>query len=331
MAVAMDTMDTPLKRGGALLRAFLPPMVAAVVAMLLGDLMPMLGALLLALFFGAILANSARLTTAFLAEQAGTAKWMLRAGVVMLGLRLPFQEIAMIGLRGLLVVVATVGTTYFLTRRIGAWMGLDGRLVTLLAAGFSICGAAAIAAVSDVARARQRDVALAVAMVTVFGGLMIAVVPWSAQLIGLGEVQTAVWAGASIHEVAQVAAAASIIGGNAIAFAMLIKLGRVAMLAPVTWAAGRGRGTSTNGPVIPWFIVGFAAMALIRSLLPLPGCVLNTASTVTTVLLAAGMFGLGLGLRLRDLWPVPVRVVGLATLSTATALGCSLLLILGLY
>lgn len=323
--------DTPIKRVGALLRAFLPPVAAAAVAMLLSDLMPMLGALLLALFFGAVLANSGRLPTAFLTGQAGTAKWMLRAGVVMLGLRLPFQEIATIGLRGLLVVVATVGMTYFLTRRIGARLGLDDRLVTLLAAGFSICGAAAIAALSDVARAKQRDVALAVAMVTVFGGLMIAVVPWSAQLIGLGDLQTAVWAGASIHEVAQVAAAASIIGGNAIAFAMLIKLGRVAMLAPVTWAAGRNRGTPTRGPVVPWFIIGFAAMAMARSVLPLPSGVLDTASTLTTVLLAAGMFGLGLGLRLRDLWPVPLRVLALATFSTAIALGCSMVLILALY
>ena len=312
-------------------RVYLPALAAAAAAMLLSELVPMLGALILALLLGAVLANSGRVTPTFLTEQASTAKWMLRAGVVMLGLRLPFQEIALIGGTGLLVVVTTVSVTYFLTRRLGSRMGLDEDLVILLAAGFSICGAAAIAAVSDVVRARQRDVALAVAMVTVFGGLMIGFVPWAATLLGLDNLQTAVWAGASIHEVAQVAAAASIIGGNAIAFAMLIKLGRVAMLAPVSWTAGRGQAASATGPRIPWFLIGFAAMATLRTIVPLPDIALDVTTTVTTLLLAAGMFGLGLGLRLRDLWPIPPRALLLAAASTAIALGTSLAMIVALF
>jgi uncharacterized integral membrane protein (TIGR00698 family) len=265
------------------------------------------------------------------AVQADPAKWMLRAGVVLLGLRLPFQEIVSIGGKGLLIVVATVFVTYRLTRRIGAWLGIDEGLATLIAAGFSICGAAAVAAVSDVVRSRQRDVALAVAMVTVFGGLMIAVVPGSAHLLRFNDLQTAIWAGASIHEVAQVAAAASIIGGDAVALAMLIKLGRVGMLAPVCWFAGRTDAETSGGATVPWFIVGFAAMATLRTVVPLPTTALDLGAMATTLLLAAGMFGLGLGLQVRDLWPVPTRVLLLAVASTVVALGTSLMLILALY
>ena len=321
------TLMAPVARG----RADRPPLAAAVLAMLLSDVVPMLGALLLALLFGAVLANSGWVSSEFLADQAAVTKGLLRAGVVLLGLRLPFQEIARVGVTGVLVVVVTVSVTYFLTRWFGTRMGLDAGLVTLLAAGFSICGAAAIAAVSDVVRARQRDVALAVAMVTVFGGLMIGFVPWAAALLGLTDVQSAVWAGASIHEVAQVAAAASLIGGNAVAFAMLIKLGRVAMLAPVSWLAGRAHAASGTSPMVPGFILGFAVMAAIRTMAPLPVAVLDLADTATTVLLAGGMFGLGVGLRLRDLWPVPPRVLCLAAASTAIALGTSLALILILF
>ncbi|HET6563449.1 MAG TPA: putative sulfate exporter family transporter [Marmoricola sp.] len=326
--MALTTLDAPGTQGRAYLRAYLPALGAAAAAMLLSRLAPALGALLLALLLGAVLANSGRVTSVFLAQQATTAKWMLRAGVVMLGLRLPFQEIAAIGGSGVVVVAGTVSVTYFLTRRLGARLGLDEGLVTLLAAGFSICGAAAIAAVSDVVRSRQRDVALAVAMVTVFGGLMIGLLPWAATVIGLDDLQTAVWAGASIHEVAQVAAAASLIGGNAVAFAMLVKLGRVALLAPVSWVAGRSQATTTPGPKVPLFLMGFAAMATLRSVVPLPDMALDLAATATTLLLTAGMFGLGLGLRLRDLWPVPPRLLLLAATSTAIALGTSLALIL---
>jgi uncharacterized integral membrane protein (TIGR00698 family) len=197
-----------------------------------------------------------------------------------------------------------------------------------MAAGFSICGAAAIAALSDVVQPRHPAVAVAVAMVTSFGGLMIGVVPWAAGLLGLSELQSAIWAGASIHEVAQVVAAASILGGGAVAPAMLVKLGRVATLAPVSFFAGRNRAAAVRAPLVPWFLVGFALMVAIRSAFPLPLVLLDVASHATTLLLAAGMFGLGLGLRLKELWPLPPAVLGLAVISTTIALGTSLALIL---
>lgn len=111
---------------------------------------------------------------------------------------------------------------------------------------------------------------------------------------------------------------------------MFIKLGRVAMLAPVTWTASRSQPTTITGPKIPWFLVGFAAMATLRSIVPLPDIALDVATALTTLLLAAGMFGLGLGLRLRDLWPIPARLLLLASASTAVALGTSLTLIIAL-
>ncbi len=262
---------------------------------------------------------------------------LLRVGVVMLGLRLPLSDIASIGVPGVVVVVATVATTYTVTRLAGSRMALSGGFVTLLAAGFSICGAAAIAAVNDAVRAKEKDVAHAVALVTIYGTAMIAVVPWATTRLGLTEEQGAIWAGASIHEVAQVVAAASLVGTGAIAVATTVKLGRVALLAPTYLAAARSAGagatssTGTRVPLVPWFLVGFALMVAVRSTDLLPATVVAGAEQLTTVLLAAGMFGLGLGFHLRELWPIPRQALALATLSTLVAGGTSLALVVVLY
>ena len=316
----------------------LPPLgvalAAALAAVAVSGLVPLLGALLVALALGTVVANTPLAHARALTGHAEVTKLLLRLGVVLLGLRLPLGDVAAIGVAGVLVVVATVVLTYAATAALGARLGLDRRLVTLLAAGFSICGAAAIAALADAVGARQKDVAHSVALVTIYGTAMIVLVPWAAAGLGLSEEQGAIWAGASIHEVAQVVAAASIIGPGAVAVATTVKLGRVALLAPTYLVAVRGAGAPASAgrvPLLPWFLVGFVLMVAVRSSGLLPGQLVEAADDVTTVLLAAGMFGLGLGLRLRELWPVPAGALVLATCSTLVAAGTSLALVVALY
>ncbi|GAA2032516.1 putative sulfate exporter family transporter [Terrabacter terrae] len=347
-----------------------PPLVAAVVATVVSRFVPLLGPLLLALVLGAVVANTAWSRSRLLVGHASVTRLLLRLGVVLVGLRLPIGDIGAIGVRGVAVVAATVCITFAGTRLIGRRLGLDHGFVTLVATGFSICGAAAIAAVTDAVRVRQRDVALAVAMVTLFGSGMIIAVPWLARSWGLSQEESAIWAGASIHEVAQVVAAASLVGTGAVAVATTVKLGRVALLAPTYALAARGRrlagpvdgdadgdadgdgsgdgngdpaeeasaGVDRAGadsaksvPVVPWFLVGFLVAVAVRSTGILPGAALSVSDSGTNVLLAAGMFGLGLGFRLAELWPAPRRALALAVASTVLAATASLCLILALY
>lgn len=306
-----------------------PAVIAAAIAAGVNVLFPLASPLLIALVLGVVVTNSPLVQHRFLQDQARPTKLMLRWGIVLLGLKLPIDAVLGIGVGGVVVVVGTVVITYYGTLAIGSRLGLEPRFVTLLAAGFSICGAAAIAAVEDTVRARHRDVALAVALVTVFGSVMIAVIPWAAHLIGLDDTQAAVWAGASIHEVAQVVAAGSVLGGGAVALATTVKLGRVAMLAPMSILVARRSAAdgAPKAPLLPWFVAGFIAAAALRSTGWMPEASLEVTGLLTNVLLAAGMFGLGLGIRMRELWPVPGRALLLATLSTAIAAGSSLALL----
>ena len=155
----------------------LVPLAAAVLALGIGWVEPLASPLLVALVLGAAVGNSPLGRHRLMAGQQRVAKLLLRVGVVLLGLRLPLQDVADIGVAGVVTIGTTVLTTFVLTCYLGDRLGLERGLVTLISAGFSICGASAIAAVESGIRRRDEDVALSIAMVTVFGTSMIVALP----------------------------------------------------------------------------------------------------------------------------------------------------------
>ncbi|MCR1782465.1 putative sulfate exporter family transporter [Nocardioides carbamazepini] len=313
-------------------RALLALAVAGV-ALAISTAVPLLGPLLVALVIGVVAANTPGVSRHVVATAPRLDKLLLRSGIVLLGLKIAVTDILALGPAGVAVVIATVVSTYVVTQVAGRLLGLERDLVTLIAAGFSICGAAAVAAVESSIKAAPKNVALAVTLVTVFGTIMIGAVPALGHVLGLTDAQTAIWAGASIHEVAQVIAAGSLIGtGGAavLAAATTVKLARVTLLAPVQVVSARmcrSAESTRRGPVIPLFLVGFLAAVAIRSTGVLPQDALDVAAALTTLLLSAAMFGLGTGIIARQLWPAPVRALLLATISTAVAATVALTLV----
>lgn len=309
------------------------PVLVALASWSVSRLYPLVSPLILALVVGAVVANTALAGTAAVQGSAAPAKFMLRLGVALLGLRLAVSDITQLGLFGVLLIILTVGGTFHVTRLVGKRMGLEPDFVDLLASGFAICGAAAIAAVQDTVKAKESLVGLALALVTIHGTLMLVAIPMLGTALGLDDDTTALWAGASIHEVAQVAAAAALVGPGALAIAMSVKLGRVLMLAPVHHAVSRLRHTGRQPRLLtlPWFLYAFLAAVLLRATGLVPDQALTVALHGSSIFLAAGMFGLGLGIVLRDLWPVPLRAVVLSCVATVTvtAVPLALLLIAG--
>lgn len=322
----------PSRHTTYLRRAVLAFAVAGL-ALAISTAAPLLGPLLVALVIGVVAANTPVVSRYVVGTAPRLDKFLLRSGIVLLGLKIAVTDVLALGAPGIAVVLATVVTTYAATQVAGRALGLERDLVTLIAAGFSICGAAAIAAVESSVRAKPRDVALAVALVTVFGTIMIGTVPALGHVLGLTDEQTAIWAGASIHEVAQVIAAASLIGAGgatALATATTVKLARVTLLAPVQVVSARicrSEDATRRGPLVPLFLIGFLLAVAIRTTGVLPQGALDLAAQLTTLLLSAAMFGLGTGIVARHLWPVPVRSLVLATFSTLIAASVALALV----
>ena len=306
------------------------PLLVAIATWGVSRIFPLASPLIMALVLGALVANTSQSKASVVRGSTAAAKFLLRLGVALLGLRLAISDITQLGLFGVLLITTTVACTFYVTRLVGIRIGLDPGFVSLIAAGFAICGAAAIAAVQDSVKAKENLVGLALALITIHGTVMLAVIPLLGELLGLDDETTSVWAGASIHEVAQVAAAAALIGPGALAIAMSVKLGRVLMLAPVHHAVSWLHHTA-RGPLlreIPWFLYAFAAAVLMRATGLVPEQALTVANHASSIFLAAGMFGLGLGIVLRDLWPVPGRAVALAGIATLTVTSVPLLMLL---
>lgn len=288
-----------------------------------------------ALLLGVLAVNTGLLPAAARPGLRFAATRFMRAGVVLLGLQVAFGDILALGLRTILMVLAVLAVTFAGTRWLGRRIGLSGRSSLLVAAGFAICGASAVAAVDGALGTRpedaeaERDTATAVGLVTLCGSLAIAVLPPTARLLGLSAYDAGRWIGASVHDVGQVVATATIAGSAALVPAVAVKLVRVAMLAPIT--AGVALWTRRDAPVgdrrrpavLPLFVLGFLAMTAVRSTGTVPRTVLDAASTGRDLLFAAALFGLGGAVRLRELARTGRRAVLLGFVSWALIAGVS--------
>lgn len=326
----------------ARLRALAPglglALVAAGLSLALTLVLPTVSALLVAIVLGVACRNLLPLPAALDPGLAVAAKRLLRIGIVLLGLQLVLGDILALGPGMIAVVVAIVAVGILATLAIGRALGVSPTQRLLIACGFSICGAAAVAAVDGVIETEdEEEVVTALALVVLFGTLMIPLIPLLGAGLGLGELRTGLWAGGSIHEVAQVVAAGSAIGGAGLAAAVVVKLARVLLLAPVLAVVSVQRrramrreqadGAAPTGrrpPIVPLFVVGFLVMVLVRWTGVLPAGVLAGAGVVQTVLLAMAMFALGTGVRFSMFRRVGFRPVALAGASTLVVAGVAL-------
>lgn len=269
------------------------------------------------------------------------ARRVLRFAIVLLGLQLTAAQVAALGLEGVAIVALALVATFLFTRRLGQALGVERGLAELIAAGTAVCGASAVMAANTVTRASDEDAAYAVSCVTLIGSLAMFLYPLLPSLLGLSERLYGLWAGASIHEIAQVAAAAFQNGAASGEWGMIAKLTRVMMLAPLVLALGfcasraaskaRGDGApAVARPPVPWFAFGFLAMIGLNSLIDLPAALRADMMLATGFLLAVALAAMGLETDLRKLLARGPRPLLLGLASFAFMAGFSLLLLLAM-
>ncbi|MFM7624244.1 MAG: YeiH family protein [Actinomycetota bacterium] len=222
----------------------------------------------------------------------------LRSGVVFLGFQISIEKFIEVGPRGLLAVALIVATVFLSLRYLSKRIGITDSLGTLIAGGFAICGATAIAAISSTRKSEDRDVSYAVAIVTLCGTLSVFVIPALAALIGLSDATAGAWIGAAVHDVGQVIATASLMGSEALDSAVIVKLTRVVLLIPLILFLARGQSDSRSlRKATPTFVFAFVACALIVNALSLPDSFISLGKESSKVLLSIGLFGMGLSVK----------------------------------
>ena len=288
-----------------------------------------LSVLTLAIVIGLVAGNLLPATT-LAASGAGldlARQRLLRAGIVLYGLRLTFQDIGNVGVAGVAIDATVLCSTFALACVAGTRLfGLDRTTAILIGAGSSICGAAAVMATQPVVRGRPEQAAVAVATVVGFGSVAMFLYPALFHAIAaihpVSDLAYGVWTGSTIHEVAQVVAAGRAIDDAAGDTAVIAKMVRVMMLAPFlvalsAWVARSGArdATQPRPPItLPWFALGFVALAAVRSLGVLPPALVAQANTLDIGVLAIAMAALGLTTRLSALRAAGLAPLGLGAL-----------------
>lgn len=261
-----------------------------------------------------------------------TAQYPLELAILLLGATLDTKVVFAAGLPlvgGIaVVVVLAIAASYML----GRGVGLSHRMALLVAAGNSICGNSAIAAVAPVIGADSDDVATSIAFTAVLGVATVLLLPVLALVLGLTNLQFGVVAGLTVYAVPQVIAATAPIAFASVQMGTLVKLLRVLMLGPVMAGMallGRGRadGCMSLTRFVPWFLIGFALAATARSLGLVPDVAMAPIHLATTALTVLSMAALGLGVDIRMLQRAGGRVALAAILSLAVLGAMSLVLV----
>ncbi|HXI11685.1 MAG TPA: putative sulfate exporter family transporter [Thermoanaerobaculia bacterium] len=255
------------------------------------------------------------------------AKEILEVAVVLLGASMNLPLLLRAGPALAIGIVLLVIIGLAASYAVGRAMGLPYKLSVLVACGNSICGNSAIAAVAPVIRADKEHVASAIAFTAILGVVVVVGLPFLIGPLGLSHYQYGVLAGLTVYAVPQVLAATfpvSVLSGQV---GTLVKLVRVLMLGPVVLFFAlrhRNAGTSPDGHptrfslnrFVPWFILGFMLLALLRSTGVISLEVAAAAKMVSAWLTLAAMAALGLGVDLKAIGRVgrPVMVTVMTSL-----------------
>lgn len=257
-----------------------------------------------------------------------SAKKLLRFAIILYGLKLNIDVIFNQGLPLLVRDIGTVAFAIIVMILIAKWLKADFSISLLLAVGTGVCGAAAIAAISPIVKAKEEDTAIGVGIIALMGTLFSIVYTLLRPILPISDVDYGVWSGISLHEIAHVALAGAPAGEDALAIALLAKLGRVFLLIPLCflfmyWMKKRSAGKSDIDAKIdfPWFLIGFIIMSLIGSYvmdtyISVSPIVMEGVSNTSTFILTMAMVGLGLNVSLKTLRTKAMRPLVAMTITS---------------
>lgn len=262
--------------------------------------------LIVGIILGMLYANSLRnrLPETWVPGIKFCTKQLLRTGIVLYGFRLTFQSVAAIGLPAIVIDTIIVGGTILIGMLAGRLLKMDKDLSLLTSTGSAICGAAAVLGAEPVVKAQPHKTAVAVSTVVIFGTISMFLYPalWRAGFFDLTPDQMGLYTGSTLHEVAHVVGAGNAMGTEISDTAVIVKMIRVMLLAPVLLIMSflMARSTQKKGQkgekgkiTIPWFAFGFLAVIGFNSFDLLPSAAVGAINYIDTFLLTMAMTALG--------------------------------------
>ena len=298
-----------------LLPGIVLPIIVALLACWLESLLPihLIGSAVIAMFIGMFLNQFVRKTDVFATGLKFTSKKILKFAIILLGLSLNITTILHVGQMSLTVMVFTLLTCFGGGYFIGKALGLNWKLSNLISAGTGICGGSAIVAIAPTIDADDNDVAYAMSATFLFDMAMIVLFPIMGRALGMTDQAFGIWAGTAVNDTSSVVATGYAFSEAAGDFATMVKLTRTLAIIPtvIVFAlvqlnlkrkeamALQHDGSALKAEfsikkIFPWFILGFLAMSIVASILPIPAQLVSGTKTASKFLMVCALAAIGL-------------------------------------
>lgn len=314
-----------IKDAAKLLPGFALALVIAAAAKLLESLMPvhLIGASVIALFIGMIINCFWKPSELFAGGLKFTSKKILKFAIILLAASLNIRMVLEVGRMSLCVMLFTLLTCFGIGHFVGKALKINWKLSNLISAGTGICGGSAIAAIAPAIDADDSDIAYAMSATFLFDMAMIVLFPIMGQAMGLSDMAYGLWAGTAVNDTSSVVAAGYAFSEAAGDFATMVKLTRTLAIIPTVIifslisAHLKRKEASANGKavkaklgitkIIPWFILGFLALAVINSFGVIPAAVSSGMKDVSKFLMIAALAAIGLNTSFKDMKKSGIR------------------------
>jgi uncharacterized integral membrane protein (TIGR00698 family) len=291
--------------------------------------------LALCVAFGFLVANLIQWPAIAAPATKLSSKTIMRIGVALLGAQVSVASLREIGMKGVITVVVVVTFTIFGILGLSRIFKMSGDLGLLIGVGFGVCGATAVAAIRPQTRATEEETSYAIALISLCGTLSIFLLPLIGHAIHLDTREFGSWAGAAVHDVGQVVATASVWGDGADKYAIVVKLSRVCLLAPIVlilsirhrrWLTSQGKTETASAkiPLIPYFVLGFIAVATFHNLVDLNARLLADIVFTSKLMLGAGLVALGSGVRWKAIRAIGPRPMAMGMIAWVIVAGVAL-------
>lgn len=237
----------------------------------------------------------------FITLNSKAVNWLLKIAVVGLGFGMNLKETLAAGKDGFLLTVFSISITLILGYFVGRLLKMNRKSSHLISSGTAICGGSAIAAVSPVINASEKDISISLGVIFLLNSIALIVFPPLGHLFGLNQHQFGLWCAIAIHDTSSVVGAAYTFGEEALKVATTVKLARALWIIPLSLLSVflfKGKGKSVK---IPYFIFLFILAIILNSYLPIPEALTKGITSVSKSLLVLTLFLIGAGLSMEKI------------------------------
>lgn len=237
----------------------------------------------------------------FLTLNSKSVNWLLKIAVVGLGFGMNLKETLSAGKEGFLLTVFSIAITLILGYFLGRLLKMNRKTSHLISSGTAICGGSAIAAVSPIINASEKDISISLGVIFLLNSIALIIFPPIGHLLELNQHQFGLWCAIAIHDTSSVVGAAYTFGEEALKVATTVKLARALWIIPLSLLSVflfKGKGKSVK---IPYFIFLFILAIILNSYLAIPEVLTNGITSISKSLLVLTLFLIGAGLSLEKI------------------------------